>query len=337
MGCEGGLEEKTSHMMQCLGSGPKDVVLPLSDVLAPVGVPTVAVLLASFNGVLWIAEQMASILQQSGIHVTVFVSDDQSADGTREWLVRRSVDEPRIILLAANPRFGGAARNFFRLIRDVDFSAFDYVALADQDDIWLPSKLIAAHRSIVELGVSAYSSNVTAFWLDGRERQTDKAQAQRKYDFLFEAAGPGCTYVMKTEAAERCKSFIVANWADVNACSLHDWLIYAWFRASGLTWYIDQKSYVRYRQHHANQVGVNTGWQAAANRLSLLQNNWYRSHVGKIVALTRGLMKNDAVAVVIGQRGGAVSLFTLLRHGRQFRRRARDRYYLWFFVILGIY
>lgn len=309
----------------------------MTDTLLITSRPKFAILLATFNGISWIAEQINSILDQDGVDVTIFVSDDQSVDGTKEWLILRLVEEPRIRMLPANPRLGGAARNFFRLIRDVNFFAFDYVALADQDDVWLPSKLIVAHRIFSETGASAYSSNVTAFWSNGREKKTNKAYTQRKYDFLFEAAGAGCTYVMKTEAAEQCRHFLIANWDEVNTFSLHDWLIYAWFRASGLIWYIDKNSYVRYRQHHANQIGVNAGWQAAVHRLELLQKRWYRSHVGKIVALTHGLMKTDAVVVAIGLREGAVSLFILLKYGQQFRRRKQDRFYLWFFIALGIY
>ena len=297
--------------------------------------PEFAVLLASFNGVLWINEQVNSIFQQEGVNVTIFASDDASLDGTREWLERRSAIDSRIKLLPKSPRFGGAAKNFFRLMRDVEFSNFDYVALADQDDFWMPGKLRAAHDKLNVAGISAYSSNVTAFWPDGRQKKTEKSRGQRNYDFLFESAGPGCTYVLNANAAGKCKSFLIANWAEVNAISLHDWFLYAWFRASKLTWCIDENSYVQYRQHHANQVGVNFGLKAAVNRFKLLQKKWYRGEVGKIASLS--LLKNDVVASDIGRYGGAVSLVVLLRYGRQFRRRTRDRFYLWFFVIMGIY
>ena len=297
--------------------------------------PEFAVLLASFDGILWINEQVTSILQQESVNVTIFASDDASQDGTREWLERRSAIDSRVKLLPKSQRFGGAAKNFFRLIRDVEFSHFDYVALADQDDIWMPGKLRAAHNLLGLAGTSAYSSNVTAFWSDGRQKITEKACAQRDYDFLFESAGPGCTYVFNANAAGNCKSFLIANWDKVNAILLHDWFLYAWFRASKLTWCIDKNSYVQYRQHHANQVGVNFGFKAAINRFKLMQKKWYRREVGKIASLS--LLNNDAVASDIGRHGGAVSLLVLLRYGRQFRRRTRDRFYLWIFVIMGIY
>lgn len=311
------------------------MVPDVSAVLPLTRTPEFAVLLASFNGLLWIDEQVTSILQQEGVNVTIFVSDDASRDGTREWLERRTAQDSRMKLLPRSLRFGGAAKNFFRLIRDVEFSHFDYVALADQDDVWMPGKLRAAHNLLGVTGTFAYSSNVTAFWPDGRQKITEKACAQRDYDFLFESAGPGCTYVLNANAAGNCKSFLIANWTEVNAIALHDWFLYAWFRASKLTWCIDENSYVQYRQHQANQVGVNFGFKAAVNRFKLMQKKWYRGEVGKIAALA--LMKNDIIVAGIGKNGGAVSLDVLWRYGRQFRRRTRDRFYLLVLVIFGIY
>jgi glycosyltransferase involved in cell wall biosynthesis len=37
--------------------------------------------------------------------------------------------------------FGGAGSNFFRILHETDFSEFEYVSFADQDDIWHPEKI----------------------------------------------------------------------------------------------------------------------------------------------------------------------------------------------------
>ncbi|HBN14018.1 MAG TPA: glycosyl transferase, partial [Pseudohongiella sp.] len=42
----------------------------------------VAVLLAAYNGMQWLPEQLDSILSQVGVDVTVYVSTDRSSDGT---------------------------------------------------------------------------------------------------------------------------------------------------------------------------------------------------------------------------------------------------------------
>jgi rhamnosyltransferase len=56
----------------------------MRDVNLPV--PRVAVLLAAYNGMQYIAEQMDSILAQIGVDVTVFISVDRSTDGTEKWV-----------------------------------------------------------------------------------------------------------------------------------------------------------------------------------------------------------------------------------------------------------
>ena len=126
--------------------------------------PKIAVCLAAFNGKSWLAEQLDSILAQAGIDVTVFISVDASSDGTEDWVDVRAHDDSRIVALAHGRHFGGAAKNFFRILHEVDFSKFDYVSLADQDDIWLPDKLSHAHEILASNKADAYSSNVVAFW-----------------------------------------------------------------------------------------------------------------------------------------------------------------------------
>ena len=85
--------------------------------------------------------------------------------------------------------------DLFRLFRVVDFSGYDYISLADQDDVWLDCKLARACKLLREDEAEGYSSNVLAFWPDGRERLIEKAFPQRRWDFLFEGPGPGCTFV----------------------------------------------------------------------------------------------------------------------------------------------
>ena len=194
--------------------------------------PKVAVLLAAYNGMAFIQAQLESVLKQKDVLVSVFISVDKSSDNTFEWCNEFSMNDSRVSVLPYGEQFGGAAPNFFRLIRDVDFADFDLVALSDQDDIWLEDKLITAYYSMKKNNVDAYSSNVMAFWDDGQQAIIDKAQAQRKYDYLFEAAGPGCTYVLASLPLQKFKENLLKKKQLVNQITLHDWLIYAFFRAN---------------------------------------------------------------------------------------------------------
>lgn len=93
------------------------------------------------------------------------------------------------MLLPYGERFGGAGPNFFRLVKDVEFSGFDAVSFAEQDDIWHPEKLAKAYSKITADYCGVYSSNVTAFWADGREVLIKKSQPQKNMIIFLKLQG----------------------------------------------------------------------------------------------------------------------------------------------------
>ncbi|MFV3382739.1 glycosyltransferase family 2 protein [Pseudomonas sp. NY15354] len=285
-------------------------------------VPRVAVLLAAYNGMAWIEEQLDSILAQTHVNVSVYISVDPSTDGTEAWCSARAVGNPCVQLLPVAGPFGGAARNFFRLVRDVNFSTFDYVSFSDQDDIWYPDKLKRAVARLRADGLDAYSSNVVAFWPDGRRLLVDKAQPLVKWDYLFEAAGPGCTYVLTQSLATAFKDAVVARWGEVQGVSLHDWFCYAFARSAGFKWFIDPVPGMDYRQHAKNQVGVNAGAGSAVSRLRQVVDGWWFSQVKLISELTT--VPSRAVSRRPGL-SGRMSFVKLALRMRQCRRRQRDQ------------
>lgn len=283
--------------------------------------PEVAVLLAAYNGMSWIEEQLASILAQSGVHVSIFISVDPSTDGTEGWCAEYASNHPNVTLLPAAGPFKGAARNFFRLLRDVDFSESDFVSFSDQDDIWYPDKLERAIAKLRSDDVDGYSSNVVAFWPNGRRMLVDKAQPQVQWDHLFEAAGPGCTYVLKPALAAGFKKLVVEEWSRVQDVALHDWFCYAYARSHGFRWFIDPVPGMDYRQHASNHVGVNAGFKQSVARFKRMWQGWWFTQIYLIEAL-----------VIPGPLPGLpqvpfsrVGLLRYAMSANKFRRRRRDQ------------
>ena len=276
--------------------------------------PKVAVLLAAYNGLRWIEEQLASILAQVNVSVSVYISVDPSNDGTEHWCAEYAQRNQNVCLLPPAGPFNGAARNFFRLIRDVDFSGYDFISFADQDDIWYSDKLQRAIERLRTDNIDGYSSNVIAFWPDGRRMLVDKAQPQVKWDHFFEAAGPGCTYVLKPALAAGFKKLIEGEWERVQEVVLHDWFCYAYARSHGFKWFIDPVPSMSYRQHANNLVGVNNGWASALTRLqSVLEGWWLRQ-----IRLTALLLPGGLPTV-------SSRKLWLLTNPNQCRRRRRDQ------------
>lgn len=284
--------------------------------------PKVAVFLSAYNGMLYLAEQIESILRQECVYIYIFISVDKSTDGTEDYLAKWALSEPRLTLLPFGMRFGGAGSNFYRLLRDVNLNGFDYMSFADQDDIWLPDKLSRAHQILLKTSADAYSSNVMAFWPGGRQLLIEKSQKQVRWDFLFEAAGPGCTYVMRKELACAIQDVVKSRWDVMQEVGLHDWFVYAFARANGYRWVIDDYAGMLYRQHEKNQVGVNTGTRAFVQRARKVLSGWGVTQSALIAQLVG--LGNDPF-VKRWSDGSRSGLLWLALHAWQCRRRLREK------------
>lgn len=301
----------------------------------------IAILLATHNGLRWLPEQVDSILGQQGVNVRLIVSDDASSDGTIGWLQALAAREERVTLLPQEGPYGSAARNFYRLLRDADFSDADYISFSDQDDVWHSDKLIRAVALLEERKAVAVSTNVTAFWPDSRRQLVDKAQPQQAYDYLFEAAGPGCTYVLSLAFAIAVRNQLeYFREAGTSQPAYHDWLCYALCRARGERWVIDAVPSMEYRQHGSNELGVNDGVQAGQARMRKIASGWYRREVLRLAHMGLSLRPDDQglVSLVLRlQRGSWLDRVILACSVGRLRRRLRDRLTLAALFVSGLF
>jgi hypothetical protein len=105
------------------------------------------VALCTHNGARFVAEQVASILDQVPAAAELVVGDDASTDGTVaiiEKLVAAKhaadpANAPRLTVLSHDPALG-VVRNFESAITACEG---DLIALSDQDDVWHEGKLAA--------------------------------------------------------------------------------------------------------------------------------------------------------------------------------------------------
>ncbi len=310
--------------------------------------PRILVLLATHNGEEYLDEQLDSVLSQAEVDVTILVSDDTSTDQTFAMLTQRADIDSRIELLQPG-KFGSAANNFARLIRDANPTGYDAIALCDQDDIWLPGKL-RRHYDILSAplgldgkgGYAAVSSNVTAFKPDGTRQLIVKNQTQKLADYAFESGGPGSTFLIQPQAFTLVQQQLRTPQSNTNTARSHDWLIYALIRANGGRWFIDGEPTVDYRQHDDNVLGANEGWRQHLRRLAVIREGTYRADVANIVAAA--LEVADAkqaprlrwLATQI-ESNSLRSRLRLARRAHQLRRRRRDQLVLAATITLGVW
>lgn len=100
----------------------------------------VSVCIATYNGQLFIRQQIDSILSQLDPNDEIIISDDGSIDNTIGII--NSYNDPRVKILINHGKHG-YTHNFENALRH---AKGDYIFTCDQDDIWDPNKVIICKR-----------------------------------------------------------------------------------------------------------------------------------------------------------------------------------------------
>lgn len=283
--------------------------------------PKVAVLLAAYNGEKYIEEQIQSILDQKNIDAYIYISIDESTDKTLEICENLKKSNKQIqIIQRGDKKFGSAGQNFYNLFINVNFEYFEFIALSDQDDIWKPSKIIRGIEVINSSEAAAYSSDVECFWEDKKYKNKliKKSHPQKEYDYYFEPAGPGCTYIITKELATAIKNKILTL---KKLPFHHDWFFYAFARSNSFKWVIDDQANILYRQHSSNQVGANFGIKSKLKRFKIIRSGIYQEQSKEILK-----------SISIDRKE---IIFDILKNPFKYRRKNSEATALFFFTLFG--
>lgn len=283
--------------------------------------PKVAVLLATYNGAAHCETQLISILWQRGVDVHVYARDDGSRDTTPAILRAWAERHPGRMTIIDNEGVstGSANGNFFVLLGAIDPEPYDYVAFADQDDVWTPDKLVRAVDRLVQDGAEGYSSDLIAYETAANSAWVlHKAGQFADLDYLFQGGSAGCTYVLTSQAAKTAAAVMAQAPAFCSDPS-HDWILYAICRSRGMKWVRDRGAEILYRQHASNQYGAKRGLAEVRAKLQTVRSSWYHDHIlwMRHVVLGSEIERTvlDAVA-----RGRLSDRWWLVRQARRFRR-----------------
>lgn len=112
--------------------------------------PVCSVIIPSYNCLAFLPATLASVFAQNIEALEVIVIDDQSTDGTGDYLADYAAREPRLKILQGAHKGPSAARNLGLTIANAPLIAF-----LDADDSWCPGKLTVqlafhqAHKDVV--------------------------------------------------------------------------------------------------------------------------------------------------------------------------------------------
>jgi rhamnosyltransferase len=105
----------------------------------------IAILMATYNGEKYIAEQIDSIVNQSFQDWTLYIRDDGSNDSTLK--IVENYNDPRIVVVADNRGNLGTKNSFLHLLSIVDSA---YYMFSDQDDVWKKNKIMLSYNKMKE-------------------------------------------------------------------------------------------------------------------------------------------------------------------------------------------
>lgn len=245
--------------------------------------PKVAILLCTFNGHDYLADQLDSFAAQSYPNWEVWASDDGSQDDTHAILetYQKKWGGERLSILSGPAQ--GFAANFLSLTCAGGIQA-DYYAYSDQDDIWEADKLQRAMDWLLTI-----PEDIPALYCS-RTRLIDAKNQVIGFSPLFtkppgfanaliQNIGGGNTMVFNDAARELLR---VAG-KDVGVV-LHDWWTYMVVSGCGGKVFYDSYPSLRYRQHGGNLVGMNSNWLARlVRRIRMLWQGQSRNRNDKHV------------------------------------------------------
>ena len=293
----------------------------------------VAVLLATYNGFDYLSEQIYSILNQEIFTPTIFISDDGSNDGTLKILMDLKCNNIKIIdnyFPLKSP-----ACNFINLIVSSNLDSYDFIFFSDQDDIWMPNKILSAIDILNTNEFDCYASNLSVF-KNGKVISTiKKSYDQTRNDFLFQSASAGCTYCLNRAAFYKLKEVLCKHELSSFINISHDWLIYAVTRSNNYRWFIDHNSYILYRQHNSN-VWSKGFFSNLLIKIDLIKSGWYKKSVFKISSFCL-LSHEQTLILSLISNMNIVNKFKLIKYFHTFRRNFFESVLLGLLIIFGFF
>lgn len=230
------------------------------------------IIMASYNGEKYIAEQITSILRQTYKNIRLFIRDDGSTDNTVSIIKEFTRKDSRVFFIEDNLGSLRVGENFKNLL---SYCSSDYVFLSDQDDFWNKDKVeILLKFSIENFQKSkpciAYSSAnvVNENLIDQNILTINKPKIVNSHDiFLMNGGIQGCSMVIN-------KALYTLALKNKIEWYMHDQVLSLYAACFGKTFYLDQPLF-KYRQHNKNVLGFNSSSTfKKLKKYILLRNNY---------------------------------------------------------------
>lgn len=305
---------------------------------SPLNLPSVGIILTTYNGAEFLEDQLDSLLAQEDVDVHIFAFDDKSSDRTIEILEAYSDrHEGTFSIVENDPNSGGTGINIFRNLAKVSPN-HDYFALADQDDIWLPNKLSRAVEKLSEESADLYFSNLLAW--DGKTEvlgTVTKNAPMEAYDHLFGGGSAGCTYVLNKHFFQHVRDVVArTDIAGVPRIS-HDWIIYFLARHYGFEVSASPDALIKYRIHTDSQYGGMSlgGVGAIRRKFRMLRAGFLSEQINNALLFAREGSRDREI--LLAYRKGLISRISVLCRFHFALTRGKSRFFALIITSLFLY
>jgi glycosyltransferase involved in cell wall biosynthesis len=212
-----------------------------------INTPLVSISLGAYNGEKYIAAQLDSIIEQTYPNIEIVVTDDCSTDNTPQILKNyaEKYDNIKVYFNEINLGLIGNYEKNLKLVQG------EYIAFADQDDIWLPDKIELLMNNIGNFPL-IYADSA---YIDGNGNLMNKKISDfrnlvsGKNLYIFEPTG-GAWIAAHAMLFHRNLLDIAFPFSNVN----HDhWFAFIAMLKGGVKYF--PQVLTLYRQHGSNSVG----------------------------------------------------------------------------------
>lgn len=231
----------------------------------------------TFNGLKYLPQQLYSILNQTRMLSHLVISDDGSTDGTWAFLEAWAKQAPIRVTLIRNEQQLGLTANYQQAVSSVEA---DIIFSADQDDVWLPSK-VEMQAAILEKSPEVLLVHSDAVLIDGNAKALGKtlfaALSIRPTEKIAIHSGNAfavyCRRNLVTGATSAFRRSLLDIALPIGKHTYHDHWLALLASATGAIKMLETPT-IQYRLHGGNMVGVDPNRSTHNLLMSMRQFRW---------------------------------------------------------------
>jgi glycosyltransferase involved in cell wall biosynthesis len=239
--------------------------------------PNICILMCTYNGEKFLADQLDSIEHQSYQDWRVIISDDGSTDRTLA-IAKQYQDKwgSHRLEIKQGPQ-KGFCHNFLSIACDTTIQA-DLYAFSDQDDVWLPEKL---KNAVTYYNAISESEPDLPRVYGTRTKIVDEHLKVIGLSPLFTLPRSFRNALVQSIAGGNTMVFNQKSKTLLEKCGRqeivsHDWWLYQIVKGAGGIVFYDAEPSLLYRQHANALIGANTSFRARIGRITYVINGRFK-------------------------------------------------------------